>query len=543
MLQSPARRRKAGFSKALSTPQSRTGMFMNALPISARIRALTLPGLGAAAVLVLAAACTTLDAPPESALPPPSPALRLCANWFEQLDAAIDRAGVRDAGAHRIPGFPYLRIDRLAASFRDQVKRNPQVFDAWIARLKELDGKAREYEIQNLPAQYFPLAGVADKAAASMQTRTCAAQLAREDFAIAAKRDLLVARASVPDNYADWRRAIGLYPLASIPFSKGIERWYRETAEMFRQADAETPATTRIVRYQTLRNAVSAEQVAAIFSRPNTDALGIPQFSDAERDLLFRAYAPAFEIETTGEYDRFGPLAWRQGAAPEVDPARPVTYTRLAFTRFYGQTLAQLVYTIWFPERPSSGTTDLLSGRLDGLVFRVTLGSDGAPLVYDTMHACGCYHMFFPTPRVYPLPTPDPIIEWAFVPAALPAIAPSQSVLVRIASRSHYVVNVRPDSGAAGIVYRFADEDDLRALPAADRGTRSAFGPDGIVPGTERGERYLYWPMGIDSPGAMRQWGNHATAFVGRRHFDDADLIERRFEPSSGRQAASPQSK
>ena len=28
----------------------------------------------------------------------------------------------------------------------------------------------------------------------------------------------------------------------------------------------------------------------------------------------------------------------------------------------------------------------------------------------------------------------------------------------------------------------------------------------------------------------MRQWGRQPTAFVGRRHFDDADLIERRFE-------------
>jgi hypothetical protein len=35
--------------------------------------------------------------------------------------------------------------------------------------------------------------------------------------------------------------------------------------------------------------------------------------------------------------------------------------------------------------------------------------------------------------------------------------------------------------------------------------------------------------MGIASAGAMRQWGRHATAFVGRRHFDDADLLERRF--------------
>jgi hypothetical protein len=35
--------------------------------------------------------------------------------------------------------------------------------------------------------------------------------------------------------------------------------------------------------------------------------------------------------------------------------------------------------------------------------------------------------------------------------------------------------------------------------------------------------------MGIASAGAMRQWGHHATAFVGRRHFDDADLLARRF--------------
>jgi hypothetical protein len=38
--------------------------------------------------------------------------------------------------------------------------------------------------------------------------------------------------------------------------------------------------------------------------------------------------------------------------------------------------------------------------------------------------------------------------------------------------------------------------------------------------------------MGIESAGAMRQWGRHATAFVGRRHFDEAQLIERYFAPA-----------
>jgi hypothetical protein len=35
--------------------------------------------------------------------------------------------------------------------------------------------------------------------------------------------------------------------------------------------------------------------------------------------------------------------------------------------------------------------------------------------------------------------------------------------------------------------------------------------------------------MGVREPGAMRQWGRHATAFVGRRHFDDHDLFARYF--------------
>ena len=58
---------------------------------------------------------------------------------------------------------------------------------------------------------------------------------------------------------------------------------------------------------------------------------------------------------------------------------------------------------------------------------------------------------------------------------------------------------------------------------------RSVFRPDGIVSGSERGERWLFWPMGVPEPGAMRQWGRHATAFVGRRHFDDPALLERYF--------------
>jgi hypothetical protein len=214
---------------------------------------------------------------------------------------------------------------------------------------------------------------------------------------------------------------------------------------------------------------------------------------------------------------------------PEVDIAAPTVYRRLAFTRVGDRTLLQIVYVAWLPERPKAGAFDLLAGKLDGIVWRVTLAADGEPVLFDTIHPCGCFHMFFPTPRAQPLPAPGSLIEWAFVPADLPAIAFGARLRIEAQTRTHYLRNVSVDGQQDGIRYAFADYDDLRTLPLPGGGTRSAFAPDGLIRGSARAERYFFWPMGIASAGAMRQWGTHATAFLGRRHFDDADLVERRF--------------
>ena len=81
----------------------------------------------------------------------------------------------------------------------------------------------------------------------------------------------------------------------------------------------------------------------------------------------------------------------------------------------------------------------------------------------------------------------------------------------------------------AALTYAFADYNDLRGLPAGPDGYRSMFDGRGLVPGTERKERWILWPMGIIEPGAMRQRGQHATAFVGKRHFDDPFLFQDHF--------------
>lgn len=481
-------------------------------------------GAALALAVILLAGCAGVQRDSEA----PGGVAGDCTQWFARLDEVIDRSGVRDAGVYRIPGFPYLRADRFSASFRSHIEDDPVAFAAWVDRLRALDATARSYELRNLPARLFAPLDVADWKGAAARSDSCAAELNRAELSSRSSRKALIERVQVPDDYIDWQRVAGLYPLAAMPLSIGIDRWQEETVAAFRRIASGEPLGARSLRYEPPSRAAGAREIAKILARAPTDRLGVPQLGRDDRETLLQTFTPIYEIATSGDYDRFGRLAWGSGDAPEVDVAHPIVYRRLASTRYRDRVLVQLIYTIWFPERLRTSPLDLTAGKLDGLVFRVTLDSRGNPLVYDTIHPCGCYHMFFPTPLAQVRPSPQPGIEWAFVPATLPAIDPARRLVLRIASGSHYLVGLS-FGGGHGRAYGFAEDDDLRALPTRDGASRSAFGPDGIVPGTERGERLLFWPTGVDSTGAMRQWGRQATAFLGRRHFDDPDLIERRF--------------
>ncbi len=484
-----------------------------------------------AVAVTLLAGCAALPPPQSEHLAAEDSTLRECAAWYARLDAAVDEAGVRDASAWRVPGFPYLRLDRLTASFAVQARGDARAFDAWLARARALDAEAREVEIGNLPPQALAALDM-DAAQAKARSAGCAQTLAARDLATRGSREQLLERARVPDDYVGWQRVVGLYPVTSVPFASGVERWHAEAEAMFRATRAGAAPQAEIRRYAPPAGAtLTRAQVAAILARAPRDALGVPQPAAADLEQLFATFAPVFAVETGGAYDRPGALYWSEAPVAQVDAARPTVYRRVAHTRYDKDVLLQLVYTTWFSERPGD---DILAGKLDGVVWRVTLTPDGAPLVYDSMHPCGCFHMFFPTTRARVTPAPEPNIEWAFAPLTLPAIEPRQRLALRVASRTHYLLDVAPDAGGAATRYAFADENGLRALALPGGGTRSLYGPDGLVPGSERPERMLFWPMGIPSAGQMRQWGHHATAFLGRRHFDDADLIERRFHVTAG---------
>ncbi len=478
------------------------------------------------ALAVSLTGCTAHVAPPASV--PDAAALSVvsCRSLYRDVDRWVKGAGVGDAQSARIPGYPYLRIDRFLAA--DDVKpgAGSEDFDPWVARLRALDLQARKFELQDLPDDFN---GKRDK---SLSTRldACAEILAISDLKSPAARAQLLEISRVADDYSVTKRVFGLYPFTSLPFKAGVINLHESMQAEFSRSLESLSVKGRLTRYRPIPEyaPMSVEAVRVLLEDAGRKPQGIPDLSSLDRQRLFETFAPVYEIDVVSDDDRIGMPVWTDDGTPSVDVGRPVVFRRISYTRFEGRTLLQLNYSMWFPSRPSDGDFDLLSGRLDGITFRVTLGRDGRPLLYDSMHNCGCYHLFVPTERLQPKPPPDGHEEPPLIPQRV-----SQGdgrVVLRIAHRTHYLQRVYFDALVdMGDVYAMLDDDFLRSLSTTDGRRRSLFQPSGLVHGTERGERWFFWPMGIAEPGAMRQWGHHATLFVGKRYFDEPHLIERYF--------------
>lgn len=305
--------------------------------------------------------------------------------------------------------------------------------------------------------------------AALKRTADCGRLLRDADVANPAARGELIARAVVPHEDSPARVVLRAAP---VPNAAG----QRVT---FAPPPAGLPRST----------------VAGMLALARLDPLGQPLLTERAFEQVAATYAPSVELVVASDYDRFGQLRWlRRQVTPYVDAAEPVLYVQPAYARLGERTLLQVVYMMWFP-----------SSQLDGLVWRVTLSPEGEPLLYDSMLACGCHHQFFPTALAKPEAT-----------VGLPRVAEGERPLVRLGA-DHAVEGVSLVSGNDSLVrYGLRAYDELRSLRTLEGTHRSVFGPRGVIAGGQ-------------SAGAARQWGRQATDADGRPHFDDADLIEKRF--------------
>ena len=445
----------------------------------------------------LLAACATAPTrvPPDVA----------CAGPLAGIDARVARAGVRDADSAPVPGWPWLRVNRVLASFADEAL-TPAARAAWLAQLSALDADGRAVEMAALGA------APADPLGEACRARLIAATLA-DDAAFAALRQ----RARVPGSYSTGARVLGLYPLAAHLAGRGVARL--QAAHTPRAGVLPAPET-RVYLPPRIHPALPAS-----VELPR-DALGLPHPNAATRRALLDAHAPVWLVATASADDRPGAVHLDGVGNPRLD-AVPTVYEYLSYTRFEGAVLLQLNYTLWFPARPPAHRLDVLAGPLDGLVWRVTLDVDGQPLLWDSIHPCGCYHLWFPGPRL----TRQVRIGDGEPPWIGPTLMPGAPLAVQVAAGTHYVRAVGPlPDGLHGERLSTRDYDELRRLPDVSGGVQSLFGPDGLVQASARAERFLLWPLGVPAAGSMRQRGHQATAFIGRRHFDDAAGIGRYFQ-------------
>lgn len=438
--------------------------------------------------------------------PAESTATARCQALTSQLEYAIHKSQQRDAQYHLVDGYPLLRTNRLLVALAASVTTDQQRAD-WLDKAATFGLSSYQIEWQNLPSTSRERLPPEPEIFAQLQD--CAWQQMKQ-LQQAPHWQAMIQQVKAPSEYFAGRKVLGLYPITNMAMKSGISQWQDDTRQLFNQTE---PRGLPLVTWRP-----TASNSAVLPSWQN-DSLDWPTLSSDDWQRLAQHYAPSWVLEQGGDYDRIGqPL-------PNADfEAKPVVYWQASVGQVHGRLLPQISYFIWFSERPKTGGLDILGGALDGVVFRVTLDEQAEPLIYDSIHPCGCHHLFFPTPNLAHCAV-DESRESAFVPQA----APAGDFAVWVQSATHYVKGLKPEpANVETKVYELSPLDQLRL--ASESGER-LYNVYGRVQESKRLERWLLWTSGLVSPGGMRQWGSHATAFSGERYFDEPGLFDTEFCP------------
>lgn len=440
-----------------------------------------------------------------------------CTNSIRSFRDDVERGRVANASAPPLPFFPLLHSNRFLHALSDSVETQAQTVE-WASQLAAMGIQARASENRNLVNPW----NETDMLALAECSRIFASsgEFGEERTAILSR----IRETEFPDSYREGRQALGALPLLR-PFLKQ-QILAEQASERSKYLEDETFARSTTYRLADERSELvaAAEWMQTAYG---SNALRLPLLSDSELDALLAAHAPGLEVEFQQENDKIGAPRWQAGQVT-VDTESPVVYTLPSMTQFEGKNLLQLNYVFWFSERRPRSLIDLYAGAIDSIIWRVTLDEDGSVLLYDSIHSCGCYHKYFAIgeglmPKAEPA-SREPALIFLLQDKALPS-----GIVLRLTANEHFIVGIEESSGDEELGYSMFPYSRLENLTSGSGG-RSLFDARGLIPGSERLERFTLWPTGILSVGAMRQWGTHATGFIQNQHFDDARLFEDYFE-------------
>jgi hypothetical protein len=436
-----------------------------------------------------------------------------CGELGLALERAIETESHFDPSLRRITGWSWGRTDRFLAGF-DYGALAPAAREAWLEHAFALARDAYAAEFARLsPETRGALRGAHGFDDIESRLESCfldspkPAQLPESSYA-------------VPDSYRGAQRVLGLYPLTSV-VARGFIARYRETMTSRVEAGSETVFGKQQSYQGPQRDGAVIETAPPRLA----DALGIPLWRPEDWDVLFRQHMPQIVSEIRSDADYIGVPRLDPEGRIQIDTGHPTVFIYPGYMRHEGQVLVQLNYSFWFPARAPERGFDLYAGDLAGILWRVTLDRDLRPVLYDSIHLCGCYHKLFlpPWSRV----DLDGLSgERPLVFALEDLSEPVRGLRLRLAGKTHYIIEVRaPEPAGQALTYALEPYERKLRMPGPVRPV-SLFGSSGIVEQSRRPERFVLWPLGVPSAGAMRQRGLHATAFAGRRHFDDANLLD-----------------
>lgn len=145
--------------------------------------------------------------------------------------------------------------------------------------------------------------------------------------------------------------------------------------------------------------------VAACAPLPRTpdDKQNLAYLGRTDDQTLLAGHLPIFIVEQPDKpYNKIGtPKAVITEEGRErihVDPEQPTVYAEERKFATAGNSYTNLIYRVHFRETPYGlFPFQLGAGENVGLLVIVTLNASGQPVLYTTVHTCGCYLAFIPT--------------------------------------------------------------------------------------------------------------------------------------------------
>lgn len=285
--------------------------------------------------------------------------LRQCYDLFASIEEKRRVAGVWHRGYFQVEGYPYVRVDRLMASFAGQL---PSIDHSgpWFEQMREYAAFSRAAELRDIGLE------PRERANLLYETSLCSVWLTL--YTLDQEETRIRLEQAIRDSI----------PPPTKPASNKQTTPQPVDPSKLQQWRAVAPEGT-----------ASEETARAHYEACNRDLLG--------RTKLFSSGWQRFATENAPTILSPQPLV-----APQFDAKGTIVNTGPAtlhyqpgFIRAGGQTLLQYVYYIW------TANSSQADDGFRGIIWRVILAPDGRPLIYDSMGLDGSNHRWFAARKLH----------------------------------------------------------------------------------------------------------------------------------------------